>query len=460
MMDIIRLIVSLLAASLAGWSILFWIIGRDLSFSQLEKAALSYIIGLGVISIQMLVYSMLGIRFSIFSLFTPHAVIFFVTFFAFLRRAPENGVLSTAKSSAFDTCLLISIGFQILYAFFKTLIKPIDSFDAIGNFAFKAKLFFMNGYIPYELFLDKSIDIQHPDYPLFLPLSQTWIYMFLGRWDDLLVKAEFPIFFTALMLIFYFALKRIMGKRLALLSTFFLATVPHFLNYATNGYADFPLTMFYAASFLYVFLWIAYKRENKYLILAAFLSVFAVWAKHEGVFFLLINMAILVLFIFLNAGKVTKSDWGGIACYLALPMLFTFAWFVYFHMLGFSNEFVNSETLRLSVVLKHLDRIPLILNEYQKHIFGPKKWNISYLVFFLGLIFYFKKSLRGNFKYITLSILMALAGYGFFYLITPLEIKYHLQTAGSRLLIHFLPIVILWIGYLAREIKGAENNIH
>ncbi len=451
-MEIIRLTTALLTAALIGWNILFWIIKRDRSFAFAEKCALSFILGVGTLTVQMFIYSVLGIKFSIAPLLAPHIFIAALNIFLFTRTAPAGAAIEPEKKGAFDIALLCGIGFQVFHAFFQALIKPMDSFDSIGNFAFKAKMFLTQRYVPYELFLNGNIDIQHPDYPLLIPLSETWVCLFLGSWNDLLVKAIFPFFYVALLVIFYFTLKRVIAKRLALVSAFFLATIPHFLNYATIGYADFALTMFYASSFFYIFIWISHKRENKYLVLAAFLAVFAVWSKHEGVFFLLINMALVSLFILLNFKDIKKREWAGIAAFLTLPAILTCIWFLYFHSIGFSNEFVNKETLRLSVVLKNFDRIPLILYEYQKHVFGPKKWNISYLVFLLGLMFYFRTVFRSHFKYITLSVVLALGGYGFFYLITPLEIKYHLQTAGSRLLIHFLPITVFWIGYLANDI--------
>jgi len=459
-MEIIGLIISFLVAIAIGRNVLFWLIRRDLSFSLLEKLALSYILGLGALTIQMFLYSLLNIKFSIFTLLMPWFFIAIVNIFAFNKTMPVGKEPVKSKSEIFDIVLAGGIAFQVLHAFFKALIKPMDSFDSIGNFAYKAKMFFMKSYVPYELFLDKSIDIQHGDYPLFIPLSETWIYMFLGRWNDLLVKALFPMFLLAVLIIFYFTLKRLIGKRLALISGFFLATIPHFLNYATIGYADFALTMFYCTGFFYIFLWISYKRETKYLFLATCLAVLAIGAKHEGVMFLFINIALLALFALLNRKVITRAELGGIGFFLVVTLVSTIAWFAYFHMLGFSNEFVNKETLHFSVVVKNLNRIPLILYEYQKHVFGPKKWNISFLVFFIGLALYFKTAFREHFKYITFSILLAFAGYSFFYLITPLEIRYHLQTSGSRLLIHFLPIVVFWIGYLAKEILNAETDIY
>ncbi|MEA3305783.1 MAG: glycosyltransferase family 39 protein, partial [Candidatus Omnitrophota bacterium] len=372
----------------------------------------------------------------------------------------KNRRKNSPRGQIFDIVLISGIAFQVLHAFFKALIKPMDSFDSIGNFAFKAKLFFMKGYIPYELFLNKSIDIQHADYPLFIPLSETWAYMFLGHWNDLLVKALFPMFFIALLFIFYFILKRLVGKRSALISAFFLATIPHFLNYAAIGYADFALAMFYSGSFLYLFLWISYKRENKYLFLAAALSILAMWAKNEGVLLSLVNILILLFFAFFERREMAKNEIRGIASFLFIVIAAGSLWFACMNSIGLSNEFINKDTFKLSVAMGNIDRIPLIAYEYQKHVFGPKKWNISLLVFFAGFILYFKKAFSGYFKYITLSILSAFFGYTLFYLFTPLEIRYHLQTSGSRVLLHLLPVVIFWIGYLAKEILDEEGNIH
>ncbi len=458
-MEIIRLAIGVLISVAAGWNILFWIIRRDASFALPEKLALSYILGLGALTIQMFLYSVLCIPFSIMAVLIPWIFIFILSarFFCECKssgKAPEKG-----SRKPFDLFLFGVIAFQVFYVFFKALVKPEDSFDSIGNFAFKAKMFFMEGRVPYDLFLNKAMDIQHADYPLFVPLSETWMYMFLYNVNDLLVKAIFPMFYVSLLVIFYYALKRVIGPRWALLSTFFLATIPHLLNYAAIGYADFALTMFYSTSFLYLFIWIAYKRENKYLILSAVLSVLALWAKNEGALLSLINLSILMLFAWFERREMSKNEWLGIAYFMGIVVTLEAAWFIFIHSIGLSNEFINKDTLKLPFILKNLNRIPLILNDYQKHVFGPKKWNISLLVFFAGLVMYFRQAFKGYFKYVTLSILFAFLGYAAFYLITPLEIKYHLQTAGSRVLLHFLPIVVFWIGYMASALEKAARKV-
>lgn len=460
MIAVIQLIASFLVSIAIGWNILFWLIKRDRSFAVTEKLALSYIIGLGAVTLQMLAYSLLKIKFSIVGMLLPWLFIICANFFIIRKTVPTGKEIAASKKDRFDIFLLAGISFQVLYALFKALVKPEDSFDAIGNFAFKAKMFFESGRIPFELFVNKSMDIQHGDYPLFIPLSEAWTYMFIGGWNDLLVKALFPAFFVALLVIFYFTLRRLIGARLALVSAFFLATIPHFLNYAAIGYADFAVAMFYSASFLYMFLWIAYKRENRYLLLAALLAILSMWTKNEGVLLSLISISILMFFAILERREIAANEISGIACFSVLVIVYGVLWFVFIHSVGLSNEFINKDTIKASLAIHNLGRIPLILNDYQKHIFGPKKWNISLLVFFAGLILYFKEAFNGYAKYITLSILFAFLGYGVFYLFTPLEIHYHLQTAGSRVLLHFLPVVVFWTGYMAKEILDAEGDIH
>ncbi|MBN1872244.1 MAG: hypothetical protein JW800_06705, partial [Candidatus Omnitrophica bacterium] len=243
------------------------------------------------------------------------------------------------------------------------------------------------------------------------------------------------------------------------ISTFLLSTVPHFLNYATIGYADFALIMFYSMSFIYLFSWIVCPGYNRYLLLCGVLSILALWTKQEAKMLVLVNIATLSLYLFFSRKGLSRQRVRPAFYYILTVVLCITAWLVFMNAMGFENELANRDTFRISVMLKNLNRVPLILYEYQKHVFGPKKWNLSFLIFFTGLIFYFKKAFGGNFKYITLSILMAFGGYAACFMITPLEIRYHLQTAGSRLLLHFLPIVIFWIGYLSKEIVSGEGNI-
>jgi len=96
-MDILRLVLSFIAATAVGWNILFWFVKRDISFSVLEKLALSYITGLGALTLQMFFYSLAGIKFSLFTLLLPHAALTVVTGFIFMNSMPTGSMPPVIK---------------------------------------------------------------------------------------------------------------------------------------------------------------------------------------------------------------------------------------------------------------------------------------------------------------------------------------------------------------------------
>ena len=464
-MEILSIILSFLCAALAGFNPVFWTLGAGRpGFPKAEKAALSFVVGFGVISFQMFVYSLLGIRYGIANIMFPHVIIFCFTSMRMLKKGEAAKIdASAAGRNGFgriDIFMAAVIAFQVLHTFFRALIKPMDSFDSIGNFAFKAKLFFFERAVDYGMFLDPSVNIQHPDYPLFLPLSEAWMYLFAGRANDLLVKMLFPALLLAFVILFYYSLRRLLGRRAALVSTFFIATIPHFVNYATIGYAEFPLILFFTLSFIYLFSWISRNKDDRFLHLSAILAVLALWSKQEGAMLILINVAVLALYLVISRRALRRPSVTDAVYYIFVIALAMGSRLAFIGFMGFENETVNQSTFGLSVALRNLDRIPLILYEYQKHIFGPKKWNLSLFIFFLGLVLHYRRAFRGEFKYITIGVLLGFVGYAAVFVITPLEIRYHLQTAGSRLLLHMIGLVAFWIGYLTKEIYFGEDNIH
>ncbi|MEA3305797.1 MAG: hypothetical protein U9R52_03170, partial [Candidatus Omnitrophota bacterium] len=104
----------------------------------MERFALSYIIGLGAITLEMFLFSILNIKFSLFALLLPWLFIFIANIFVFRKTAPiddhsgKNRRKNSPRGQIFDIVLISGIAFQVLHAFFRALIKPMDSFDSIG----------------------------------------------------------------------------------------------------------------------------------------------------------------------------------------------------------------------------------------------------------------------------------------------------------------------------------------
>ena len=69
----------------------------------------------------------------------------------------------------------------------------------------KAKIIYLAGGINKSFFTDIAANFQgaHADYPLLIPLSEAWVYTFLGSFNDILAKAIFPCFYLSFIFVFY-----------------------------------------------------------------------------------------------------------------------------------------------------------------------------------------------------------------------------------------------------------------
>src|SRR5258708_2504675 len=109
------------------------------------------------------------------------------TFFssAALKKAP--GLLVAARS------IVIVLQFALLTA--AAMRAPLG-WDGLFNQEFKARLAFEHqpqGQLPLAYFSDTSRAWSHPTYPLLVPFAEFWIYSWLGRIDQQMVKVLFPL---------------------------------------------------------------------------------------------------------------------------------------------------------------------------------------------------------------------------------------------------------------------------
>ena len=105
---------------------------------------------------------------------------------------------------ASKSIIIILIAVNCLAVLFFALLFPIRFWDAISCWSLKAKAFFIDKNI-FTFYLDHDYGFAHNSYPVYLPLIQTWIYIWLGNVNENLVKIIFPIFYlSSIFLVFNF----------------------------------------------------------------------------------------------------------------------------------------------------------------------------------------------------------------------------------------------------------------
>ena len=451
-MELLRLFLSIFAAVFIGWNILYPVPLKSARFFFLERLFISYGFGFGFISLEMFIFYLLNLKFNLLNLISPWIVLLIINLIIRSKRGaldrPDPQVPKNGTKGPLDYFLAAGIIFEILYAFFRALIKPIEAYDAIAMYAMRSKIFYLSKSIPHDFFYNLSTLFPHPDYPLNLPLSETFVYLFLGNLNDQMVKVIFPLFFIAILGILYFAVRRLSGRTSALLCTFALATVPQFNNFATNAYNDVPLTYYCFAGTLFLLYWFKETRSSGYLYISAVMTALAGWTKNEGFVYCASNILLLFIFLFANRRTIKKRDLLNGFLYIGIILLVLAPWLWVKFTLNLVNSDVGSTTLDQLNIVKQSYKIWPIFYEFQRQVFGPKKWNIIWIIFILSVVIYRKKIFRKDQRYVTISLLLVMSGYIFAYLIGRDDIWHMVGTTWSRMTMHFLPLTVYWLALL------------
>jgi len=463
MTELARLLASIAIVTVIGWAVLSLIISRRGGFSLAEELAISYGLGMGCITLEMLCFYFLKLPFKAAYILSPWLVVIAVALPAAKNRldsvlaAPKNVKKGRKKPGGLAIFLLAAICAETFYAFFRALIKPLESYDAIAIYAVKAKILYFARAFPSDFFTSTIQLFPHPDYPLHIPLAETFFYNMMGSWNDQLVKLIFPLYFVALIVMCYSSIRRFTSQTHALLFTFFLASIPQLTAYATNGYLDLPLAFYYFTSAVCLFRWLEDRKNTQLLLVSAVMAGLAGWTKNEGLMFCVINIVVLAVYAFRRSSFVVRGSWSiderlkSVALYAGIFILIVAPWLAVKRMAHIENSEIILANLNPVNLFHQLWKIKPIIYEFQKQFFGPKKWNIFWPLALFILAAGYKTAFKGVRKYIALSLALTIGGYMTFYMISRVDVHFFLSTTWSRFLLHFLPVVVYWTALVAKD---------
>jgi len=457
MPELLHLAAVIIFIIFAGWNILFLIFRGKVNLHFLEKLFLSYGAGIGFISLEMLVLYLFRAKYTLFNMIAPWlSIVFINAILLFGARSGKDDAKPSReklrrKHTAFALCLFLGIAFETIYAFFRALIKPIEAYDAVAIYAIKSKIFYLAKSIPSDYFTALANHFPHPDYPLNIPLIQTFIYLCLGNLNDQLVKIIFPLYFTGILVFLYFSIRQFAGSAYALLFTFILATIPQFNAYASNAYLDLPLAYYCFISAVFLFEWFKHREHSSLLAVSVIMAALAGWTKNEGLIYCGVFILTLASFFIANIKKITVRDRAAIFLCAGIIFIVLMPWLLTKYSAHLVNTDIGEIRLNPLYLVKQLYKIGPILYEFQKQMLGPKKWNIFWIAMLVALIFRFKKAFEHDLRYISIMLALIVCSYIYFYLISPLDIGYFLGKTWSRFLLHFLPLAVYWLAIILKE---------
>ncbi len=457
------IVLALLLPTLFGFLIITLLLCKDPDIGLIERLCLSYPIGMGMLTIQMFILGLLRIPLTLLFVSLPIFVEIIVLSFWLARKnvvvfpKPSFGLFDelTSKHSGWLKKVLLVIltawaGVKLGSIFVEAGLRPIFGWDAWTNWSVGAKLFYytkslMLDVSPQDFFTRGAVQ-RLTAYPLHNPLMQTWLGLWAGSFDEVLVKFWSPVYMLCLSVYLYHVICREFNRLTSMaLLTIFLSS-PLLSYHAVEAYSDLTLStyLFLAlTSFLY-----AMRGKRAFWSLMGVFSAEAMFTKDEALFFA--APLILSAVVYLHQNKDTSLKRAYPLGMLLTPLLCVAPWYV----------FKFSHGLRLGA-----DSIPLELT-FHPEIIAPAIQdimsldNFNVIIVFLLILMLFSGKPTREFMYLFFPIVCYASFFFMLYAFT--TFYYHHFSEGTvfyRNILTYYPGLFWLLALLLNKISTPANAV-
>ncbi len=416
-----------------------WLFKNSQKMDYPLRISLSFVFGLGICAI------LTFLSFILFGKFNQPAIIIltvlYLALFLYLnnntynRLYPKFGKIKF--SSLFQIACFLIASIAIYYI---SIQNRYGGWDAWAIWNLKMKMLILSNQ-PFKDIFERIHIHAHPDYPLFLPLLNTWIYAFSKA--DL---NQIPFITTNLLTIFcpvllFFGLKQFIKHNIAFLAGALLILHPYYVFRGVTQYADLLLGIYLLSSFIYIFQFTG-GNESKTILLAGLFLGIMTFIKNEGI----VLSGLLSLFTFLFLLKLKKPS-ASIKSFL----------------IGLGIGLIPTLIFKIFLAPSNPDILP-ILSEQGINFFKPneffyvisafaketlrKEWCYTWFVFFIMFLFGFKKYFQkensiGILLFVSYLIMVALI----YTTSTEGSLEWWIKTSLARLYFALLPSIIFYCYY-------------
>ena len=443
-MILIKLIYSLLIIFIAGKLLL------DMKFFDVSdehpwvRIPLYFFSGTTVISIYMFILSLLNIHFRIWIISMP-----FLIYAAFLIFRNKNWRLDPrflmpdirAYKFSWPDILIGLLAIMCASMLINSIIVPVFAKDAFSIWFFKAKIFFTERTVPFNILTSDIFEYSHSDYPFLISLNLAWISLCLGQWKDTVLRIFFTLQYALFIPLFYFWIRKYISRQNAAIASFVLFSNSHILEYASNGYADFILGIFAAVSIIFLVKWLD-SHEKRHLYLSSFFIGSSVFIKNDGASLFLAILILLAGYL-INSYKNKRISINDAAFDLCSFLGISLAIFMPFKTAVLLQAIPNHMIKNINIfatMAENLNRFPVIAGYFLYELYlDTYVWQYFWIFLTLLLIIGRKRVFGANIRFILYFFFISLSFYFFVYMLTVLPLAYHLEASFHRLLIGLAP---------------------
>jgi len=284
--------------------------------------------------------------------------------------------------------------------------------------------------------------IFHADYPPLLALN------IASRWDILNQETSHVPLFQGILFSFaslglsFAALASLKSLGQAGLGVILLSGVSFFLHEGGRQTADMPIAFYVLSTIVFLFF---YHQEQRviFMVFAGFTAGLAAWTKNEGILFILISAGVIsIAAVWKRSLRVPLLYFAGMVLPLAALFYFKF-------QLAPPSEFASSGADKIIQDMTDIARHQLIFNSFKAYLLHDGGWNNIGIFLILSaylLLFYARRRENSGAILPVLAILACqVMGYYVFYLISPYDLKWHIEYSLPRLFVHIYPSTVFVI---------------
>lgn len=459
-MILLPICIALFTVLFAGFGVLSLLLRQPERISLAEAAPLSWLLGAGFVSLTL---ALLGTLFSglvLQGLTTALCLVIGGLGVKSLRQKKWS-LSCPVPSGAFEWLLC---GFLLveLAAVLSMALKESLGWDGLLVWEIKARYAFFNGgAVPHYYFTDASRTWSTLEYPLFHPMIETWLYLWIGDCDQSWVRVIFPCFHLAAVFALGAGVFRLSGKRWGgLLAAALLLFIPYGYTGQGNlfaGYVDFPLSVFYLAAVIYL---LRYLQDGltSHLALFSVLAGIMPWLKREGAFLWFCVMAIVIVELLIR--RKFRA-----LLLVPLPGLLTvLGWKIALAILK-APPVADLFPLTPASVLAHLDRVAPIANEMKQELTNLQNWSVLWFAFPVAIACLSARRNRGQAVRLLVAVAVPLCVFTAVFVVSSWPVYMnHLRLTLPRLMLQVAPVALLSIVLAiakdapAREVPAKQSS--
>jgi hypothetical protein len=454
MTQTIQVIAALLTILAAGTGVTTLLIGRSERVGLTELAALSWLLGTAVVSLSLWCIGLIVHGAALHGAVTSICIALGIA--AYVRRPRKGELVRTAGPNNIWTTVLVALLCLVWLVVFWRSLQQALGWDGLLVWELKARYAYLNGgALPQSYFVDASRAYSHPEYPLFLPLVETWLYFWLGECNQFWAKIVAPLFFAAGLILLTRATSKLCGKRwLGLLLTLIFALLPFLrsrLGGVVVGYADVPLSILYAAAVYYLLVFI---EANSAAALKLFVTLVSLlpWLKREGAVLWLVAGCCGAIVI----GRRKRLPTALLALLPGLAVILSWKIFLSCMQAPPPRDFAP---ISIAVIISNVHRVAPILESLAVELLRVDRWSVFWCAAAIALINLIARYRDEGARLLLIFVIAPVGLYCGTYLFSAWEeYRLHIVTSLPRLLLHVAPVALLSIALTLRQ-RGRQSEL-